>query len=84
MPLFVRRTAPINELLPEVYLHGLAEGDFQLALRRLLGQEARLSASTVARLNQKWQAELAGWNQRPLDELEVVYLWSEIAPVMRD
>ena len=75
LPLFVRRTQQVDELLPELYLHGLAEGDFDLALRGLLGEEAPVSASTLARLKQKWQGELEAWNQRPLGELEVVYLW---------
>ena len=75
LPLFAKRTEAVSELLPELYLHGLAEGDFDLALRGLLGEEAPLSASTVARLKSKWQAEMAAWNQRRLDELEVVYLW---------
>lgn len=75
LPLFARRTTQVSELLPELYLHGLAEGDFDLALRGLLGEAAPLSASTVARLKQKWQAELAAWQTRPLEQLEVVYLW---------
>ena len=58
-----------------VNLHGLAEGDFDLALRGLLGDEAPVSASTVARLKEKWHAELAEWRQRPLDDLKVVYMW---------
>jgi hypothetical protein len=44
LPLFARRTKEVGELLPELYLHGLAEGDFDLALRGLLGEEAPLSA----------------------------------------
>jgi hypothetical protein len=44
LPLFARRTKEGGELLPELYLHGLAEGDFDLALRGLLGEEAPLSA----------------------------------------
>ena len=75
LPLFVRRSREVNDLLPELYLHGLAEGDFDLALRGLLGEEAPISASTVARLKTKWQAEMAAWNARRLDDLEVVYLW---------
>lgn len=75
LPLFVRRTEQVSHLIPELYLHGLAEGDFDLALRGLLGEDAPLSASTVARLKQKWQAEMAGWNARRLDDLDVVYLW---------
>jgi len=75
LPLFARKSKKVADLIPELYLHGLAEGDFDLALRGLLGDEAPISASTVARLKEKWHAELAEWRQRPLDELEVVYMW---------
>lgn len=75
LPLFVRRTQEVSALIPELYLHGLAEGDFDLALRGLLGEGAPLSASTVARLKGKWQVELETWRQRRLDGLELVYLW---------
>lgn len=34
LPLVVRRTKEVGELLPALYLHGLAQGDFELALRR--------------------------------------------------
>lgn len=33
LPLFARRTPEASALLPELYLHGLSEGDFDLALR---------------------------------------------------
>ena len=62
-------------MIPELYLHGLSEGDFDLALRGLLGEDAPVSASTVARLKSKWNDELAQWRSRPLDDLEVVYMW---------
>ena len=75
LPWFLRRTPAVSDLLPELYLHGLAEGDFDLALRGLLGEEAPLSASTVARLKSKWQGELAEGNQCRLEGLEVVYRW---------
>ena len=75
LPLFARKSKKVADLIPELYLHGLAEGDFDLALRGLLGDEARVSASTVARLKEKWHGELAEWRQRPLDDLEVVYMW---------
>ena len=75
LPLFVSRTARVSELIPELYLHGLSEGDFDLALRGLLGDDAPLSASTVSRLKERWNAELAEWRGRRLDELEVVYVW---------
>src|SRR5438132_1911562 len=37
LPLFKRQTKEVGALLPELYLHGLSEGDFDLALRGLLG-----------------------------------------------
>ena len=36
-----------------------------------------LSPSTVARLKQKWQGEMEAWQNRRLDDLEVVYLWAD-------
>lgn len=75
LPLFRRRTAAVDRLLPELYLHGLAAGDFDQALRGLLGDAAPISAASVARLKAGWQAEYDVWKQRSLAELEVVYLW---------
>lgn len=75
LPLFKRKSTTIETLVPELYLHGLALGDFELALRGLLGDGAPLSGSTVARLKEKWQGELAIWQSRRLDELDAVYGW---------
>jgi len=75
LPLFARRNQEVDQLLPELYLHGLAQGDFDLALRGLLGAEAPISASTVARLKERWQGELKAWKRASLAGLEVVYLW---------
>ena len=62
LPLFVRRTETVAELLPTLYLHGLSLGDFELALRGLLGDGAPLSGGSVARLKAKWAGEYALWN----------------------
>jgi transposase-like protein len=75
LPLFARRTQHVAELLPQLYLHGLAEGDFELALRGLLGEGAPLSGSSIARLKQGWDDEYRAWKTRALGEAEVVYLW---------
>jgi transposase-like protein len=75
LPLFKRQSQEVGELLPELYLHGLSSGDFDLALRGLLGEAAPLSASSIDRLKAVWQAEYEEWKQRPLADLEVVYLW---------
>lgn len=75
LPLFERRSQTVKDLLPELYLHGLAHGDFDIALRGLLGDDAALSPATIARLKEKWQAEYAAWRERDLSGVEVVYLW---------
>ncbi|MFN2486335.1 MAG: IS256 family transposase [Acidimicrobiia bacterium] len=75
LPLFLRRTPEVTDLLPELYLHGLSSGDFDLALRGLLGEGAPISASTVMRVKEKWQGEREQWAGRSLEGLEVVYLW---------
>ena len=77
LPLFVRRTREVRDLLPALYLHGLAEGDLELALRGLLGENAPLSAKTVARLKERWQGEHEEWTARDLSDLEPVYLWAD-------
>jgi putative transposase len=77
LPLFRRRTEQVSQLLPELYLHGLAQGDFELALRGLLGESAPLSASSIERLRGKWVAEYEAWRRRSLRGLEPVYLWAD-------
>ncbi len=77
LPLFKRRTREVGELLPHLYLHGLALGDFELALRGLLGEAAPLSPTSLARLKAQWQLEYEAWKRRRLDDLEVVYVWAD-------
>jgi putative transposase len=77
LPLFKRRTREVGELLPELYLHGLAKGDFELALRGLLGEGVPLSASSIQRLKGKWQAEYQEWREQDLTGMELVYQWAD-------
>ena len=77
LPLFRRRTQEVGELLPQLYLHGLAQGDFELALRGLLGDGAPLSPSSIERLRGKWVAEFDAWSRRSLRGIEPVYLWAD-------
>jgi transposase-like protein len=77
LPLFKRRTEEVGALLPELYLHGLALGDFELALRGLLGEGAPLSPSSILRLKAAWQAQYAAWQQRDLSQVELIYLWAD-------
>lgn len=77
LPLFPRRTPAVSTLLPELDLHGLALGDFELALRGLLGDAAPLSASSLVRLKATWQAQHAAWPQRDLSTYRLIYLWAD-------
>lgn len=77
LPLFARRTEEVGALLPQLYLHGLAQGDFELALRGLLGEGAPLSPASIARLRAQWQLDYEAWTQRRLDAQAVVYVWAD-------
>lgn len=77
LPLFCRRTQEVGELLPKLYLHGLSLGDFDLALRGLLGDGAPLSPSSIARLRGKWEEEYLAWRERDLAGEAIVYLWAD-------
>lgn len=75
LPLFAKRTPAVEELLPTLYLHGLAAGDFDQAMRGLLGEDAALSPSSMVRLKARWQQEYDAWRSRSLSDQRVVYLW---------
>ncbi len=77
LPLFKRRSKEIGEMLPELYLHGLSSGDFELALRGLLGDSAPLSASSIDRLKAKWKLEYDEWKNQDLSSVKSVYQWAD-------
>ncbi len=64
-------------MLPVLYLRGLSTGDFAPALAGFLGSDAGLSASTISRLSEAWQAEHAEWAQRDLSDRDYVYWWAD-------
>lgn len=77
LPLFKRRSKELEDTLPELYLHGLSKGDFELALRGLLGEGAPLSSSSIQRLKAKWKIEYEEWRERDLSGLKIVYQWAD-------
>ena len=77
LPLFTRRTQEVGTLLPELYLHGLSTGDFDLALRGLLGEGAPLSPSSIQRLKTRFELDYEAWTKQDLSDLEVVYWWAD-------
>jgi transposase-like protein len=77
LPLFTRRTQEVGTMLPELYLHGLSAGDFELALRGLLGEGAPLSARSIQQLKVRFELEYETWTTRDLSDLQVVYWWAD-------
>lgn len=76
LPRYLRRTRSLEDLLPWLYLKGVSTGDFTEALAALLGPAAPgLSASTISRLKDGWQADLERWQARDLSARRYVYFW---------
>ena len=75
LPPYLRRSPKVTEVLPLLYLRGLSSGDFGPALASFFGSDAGLSASTISRLTESWQAEHAQWSQRDLSTRDYVYWW---------
>ena len=75
LPAWARKSPQLAEVLPLLYLHGLSSSDFGPALAQFLGTGAGLSAKTITRLTEQWQAEAVAFNQRSLAETDYVYVW---------
>lgn len=76
LPRYLRRTRSLEDLLPWLYLKGVSTGDFTQALAALLGPAAPgLSAATISRLKDGWQADLERWQARDLSARRYVYFW---------
>lgn len=54
---YERLTPAMKNLLPRLYLRGLATGDFEPAFGWLWGEDAPLSASTIVRLKEQWEKD---------------------------
>jgi putative transposase len=76
LPRYARRSPKVSDVLPVLYLRGLSTGDFEPALRELLGEDASgLSASSIQRLTEQWRAEYGAFRQRRLDFTRYCYLF---------
>jgi transposase-like protein len=76
LPPYMRRSPKVEETLPVLYLRGLSTGDFQPALKGLLGEDASgLSAANISRLIGVWEAEWEAWRGRSLEDVDYVYVW---------
>jgi transposase-like protein len=78
LPPYLRKTKAVEDLLPWLYLKGISSGDFQEALRCLLGPHASgLSSTTISRCKRVWEEEHAAWNRRNLTSKRYIYIWAD-------
>jgi putative transposase len=78
LPVYLRKTEAIEELIPWLYLKGISTGDFAEALQSLVGERAAgLSANVVVRLKEQWCDEYEEWSKRELSEKHYVYIWAD-------
>jgi putative transposase len=78
LPPYMRRSPKVAEVLPILYLRGLSTGDFQEALKALLGEEAAgLSPANISRLLSVWVDEYQRFRTRDLSERDYVYIWAD-------
>ena len=64
-------------MLPLLYLHGLATGDFVPALEAFFGSPAGLSAAAIGRLLAAWQTDYQAFCQRDLSDRDYVCVWAD-------
>jgi transposase-like protein len=73
---YERLTPAIRELIPQLYLHGLATGDFHQAFGWLWGDDVPLSPTSVLRLKASWEQEYRRWKTQRLEQ-EYLYVWAD-------
>ncbi len=78
VPPYLKRTKNVEEFIPWLYLKGVSTGDMQSARETLLGEGVGdLSAGTVSRLKQSWEADYDQWRQQDLSRRRYVYVWAD-------
>ncbi len=78
LPRFLRRSPSLEGGLATLYLKGVSTNDFSTALQAIMGEAAGgLSATTISKLKQVWEAEYEAWHKRPLESKEYAYLWGD-------
>jgi putative transposase len=77
LPKHRRRLQSVDKSITDLWLDGLATRDFEGTLRAFLGSEAPLSAATITRTNRRLLADFTAWNERRLDDLDLVFTWAD-------
>ena len=73
---YQRMSEQVQHLMPQLYLHGLATGDFRQCFDAFVGPEAPLSSASIVRLKQSWQKDYESWSKRSLEE-DYLYVWAD-------
>jgi putative transposase len=74
---YQRASQATQRLFTQLYLEGLATGDFEPVFRELVGDTTALSASTIVRLKGNWEEEYWTWRKRPLWGHRYAYIWAD-------
>ena len=73
---YQRMSEQMQQMIPQLYLHGLATGDFRQCFDAFVGPEAPLSSASIVRLKQTWQKDYESWSKRSLEE-DYLYVWAD-------
>jgi transposase-like protein len=74
---YQRRSNGVDELFRRLYLEGLSSGDFEPALKSLIGDGTTLSASSIQRLAIKFQRDFEAFGRRDLSKSRYSYVWAD-------
>jgi transposase-like protein len=74
---YQRRSDTIDQTFLQLFIEGLATRDFEPALRLLVGQDAPLSASLIARLTQRFKSAYQAFDRQGLGDRRFVYIWAD-------
>ena len=74
---YERASETTRRLFAQLYLEGLATGDFEPVFRELVGETTALSPNAIVRLKERWEKEYEAWRRRPLWEHRYAYAWAD-------
>lgn len=74
---YERASASTQALFAQLYLEGLATGDFEPVFRELVGETTALSATAIVRLKERWADEYATWKRRSLAPHQYACIWGD-------
>ena len=78
LPPYLKKTQRVENVIPWLYLKGVSTNDMQTSLTALFGERVKgLSANTVSRLKQVWEAEYQRFTQADWNGHRMVYIWAD-------